>query len=390
MSNLNKLTKKLLKQGYSPTNYPPFVRPIHNYTTEEWFYRYGGFEYQPWFRSQMVFSTGCGLLCKGTRFQNGYSSSHGIDWRTENDNPIICCPYRTDHCKLRNPFLDHVRGGGLVKLSECDCHVVDEPYDYERSVDKVHDEEERIINRKYQEYEKRVQGHVCRWHMYYDYWNMQWNQIYDPVLCARMCQNVGGVCTLRDVPITAKRGNVFYDVKITSVRVDDTIFSGQEEIRINKGCQFFEHGTSLTICEEAIKHCVNEICSKEQRCYHVEKTLYNWEVEIFNIRVEYRESRDLIQDLADIREGIKIVHASDAAKTKKREKSARRIARREKSIQKLEKKIVETGLEPGSLDEIHARKWLEKERLNELQELHWQKREEEESMIQINIMDLSN
>ena len=106
--------------------------------------------------------------------------------------------------------------------------------------------------------------------------------------------------------------------------------------------------------------------------------------------MEYRESRDLIQDLADIREGIKIVHASDAAKTKKREKSARRIARREKSIQKLEKKIVETGLEPGSLDEIHARKWLEKERLNELQELHWQKREEEESMIQINIMDLSN
>lgn len=388
MFGLNELTKKLLAQGYSPTNYPPYVRPVRNYGNEEWFYKYGGFEYQPWYKNQMVFSTGCGLLCKGSHFLYGYSSSHGIDWMAENNNPLICCPYRTDHCKLRNSFLDYVSGGGLVKLSECDCHEVDEPYEYERSVDKVYDEEEKMINQKYQEYVERVHGHVCHWHMYYDYWKKQWNQIYDPVRCARLCQNIGGTCVLRDAPITPKKGNVFYDVRISFVRVDDSIFSGQEEIHIKKGCRFFDSGTSLTICEEVVKNCQKEIWDKEQCHYHVERTISHWEVEVFNIRAEYRESRDLIQDLADIRDGIKIVHASDTIKEKKGAKSAQRIIRREKRIQKLEKKIIEVGLEPGSLDDIHAQKWLTKERIEELQEFYLRRKAEEESRVQVDIMDL--
>ena len=370
--------------------YPSYVKRPCDYGTAEMFNLHGGFEYQPWYRNQLVFSTGCGLLCKGSDFSCGYCSSHGIDWKVENNNPVVGCPYRVDHCSLRNPLLDHAFGGGLGKLSQCDCHMVDLPYDYERSIDKACAMEAEVIQKKYKDFEARVHGHVCRWHMYYDDWTRTWSQQYDPLHCARVCLKIGETCDLRQVPISKKRGNVFYDVKITSVRRNNTIFDGQEEIKIKKGCRLFDTGKSMTICEEAVKRCQKEIYEQEQRRYMMQISIYGWKVEVMNIRAEQRESRDLMKDLADIRAGIEITHASDTLKAAKKAKSARRKKAREQRIAKLEQKIIETGIDHfpvNSIDYIHAHKWLGEERLAELEILHQQSEAEKEEIQQASLLD---
>ena len=105
----------------------------------------GGFQYENWYQNQKVYSTGCGLLCRGSDFSNGYMSYMGIDWKPENNNPVISCPYKKEQCTLRSPLLDHVEGGGICKISQCDCHEVDVPYEYEYSRDRVRDERHKRI-----------------------------------------------------------------------------------------------------------------------------------------------------------------------------------------------------------------------------------------------------
>ena len=54
---------------------------------------------------------------------------------------------------------------------------------------------------------------------------------------------------------------------------------------------------------------------------------FEFRYEVENIRIEARESRDLLQDLADIAAGIEVIHQSDlekAAKVKKREDREKR------------------------------------------------------------------
>ena len=99
--------------------------------------------------------------------------------------------------------------------------------------------------------------------------------------------------------------------------------------------------------------------------------VYGCKVEILNIRAERRESRDLLQDLHDIREGITIVHASDQEKRNKELKKQNRAKQKEKRERRLEQKIVQNGwdsLEPFSLDYHHALKWFGHGRAMELEE----------------------
>ena len=54
---------------------------------------------------------------------------------------------------------------------------------------------------------------------------------------------------------------------------------------------------------------------------------FEFRYDVENIRIEARESRDLMQDLADIEAGIEVVHQSDlekAAKVKKRKDREKR------------------------------------------------------------------
>ena len=392
-SNYNLLTQKLLAEGYDENNYPDYVRlpgscwgdnPLQNLND--------GFVYTTEHRNKMVFKTGCGLLVKGSYFRNGHMSYMGRKWIIENDCPTITCPYRKNTCDLRNPILGDAHGSGLCKMLFCDCHKTDAQYDYEKSFDKVSDDEKKEINQKYDAFVQSKKGHVCHWHANYNYWTGEWSQSYDPMTCARHCMNIGRDCELTGRPVSKKKGNVFYDVKVSHIRRDGTLFDGQEIVRINKGVRLFDTAKSITICEQAAKHCRRYIEERERNKRSAEITLFGWKVEVLNIRVEQRESRDLMQDLQDIRDGIEVTHDSDLKKSAKEDKKERMQKAQQKRIEKLEKKILEVGyhnLESHSLEKIHADKWLGYERINELEEMRDKKaKEEREKPVQLSLFDM--
>ncbi len=392
MEEYNILTQKLLAEGYTAENYPDYVRlPGSSWGSNPLQNLHGGFEYTRQYLNQMVFRTGCGLLLKGSRLGFGSMYYMGILWIPENNNPVVTCPYRKDSCDLRNPVLGGARGGGLCKILHCDCHQTRESYDYEKSYEKALDDERQEIQRRYEEFVKRKKGHVCRKHSYYDYWAKKWSLKYDPIKCVD-CPNITGVCDLTNQPISKKKGNVFYDVKISYIRNDGTLFDGEKVVKIKKGVRLFETRKSITICESAAKRCQKYILDRERGKIHREILCYGWEVEILNIRAEQREGRDLMQDLQDIQAGIEIVHASDLDRKKKEEKKKRRMQAMKKKIERLEKKLLDIGyynLEEYSLDKIHADKWLGEDRIMELESLRNQKqREKKEEPIQINLFDL--
>lgn len=390
MREYNLLTQRILAEGYTAENYPDYVRlPTSRWGKDPLQNLQDGFEYTPEYRKQMVFKTGCGLLVKGDHF-TGSMGYMGITWIPENDNPVICCPYRKDKCEKRDPILGGPTGGGPAKLFQCDCHQTSESYVYEKSIEKVRDDESREIKQKYDEFVKSKNGHVCHWHARYDYWTGEWSQNYDPMTCARMCMNAGKTCDLTHKLVSKKKGNVFYDVKMSYVRHDGTLFDGQEVVKINKGVRLFETAKSMTICG-AMAERKKEIQKKEEMNYYWEIRFRGWKVEVLNIRAEQRESRDLMQDLQDIQEGIQIIHASDVEKSVKAAKKEQRQQARQKKIQRLEKKILEAGyhnLPEYSLDRIHADKWLGEERIDELEYLRRQRlKEESEKPVQISLFD---
>lgn len=380
MKDYNLFTRRLFQQGYTYENYPPYASLPNPVGGRKVFDILGGFEYASWYRNQKVYSTGCGLLCRGSDFSNGYMSYGGIDWKPENNNPVGSCPYKKEHCVLRNPLLDEPAGGGLSRISLCDCHEVDLPYDYERSRDKAKDERHQRIRDKYEEFKKKNNGHVCYWQTVYNERTENWQQKYNPLVCARHCQNVGGICDLKHSPVSKKRGNVFYDVKITKIRRDGTLFDGEKEVSIRKGCRFLETGKSMTICENIARYRKKDIIRREQQKYHREILILGWKVEVCGIRAEHRESRDLLQDLRDIQDGITIVHASDQEKRDKETKRKERAERKKKRERKLAEKIIQEGwdsVEPCSLDYHHAIKWFGEEKIQDLEARHQQYLEEE-------------
>lgn len=379
----NLLTQRLLTEGYTVNNYPDHVQlPGSCFGPGELDNLCHGFTYTPQYLRWMVFKTGCGLLVKGSRFNTGNTFYMGILWSPENDNPVITCPYRKKACEHRNNVLGKPIGTDCYEMLQCDCHQTFELYNYENSIEKVRDDENKEMKRKYDEFSERAKGHVCHWNMNYNYQKGKWEQFYDPMNCARMCMNIGKICDLTHKPVDKKKGNVFYDVKVSFFRHDGTLFDGEEVVKITKGVRLFKKNTSLTICEQAAKRCVNDIVQKERNRYHSEILLSGYKVEVLNIRAEQRESRDLMQDLQDISEGIQIIHESDMKRQQEENKRERRKIAQEKKILKLEKKLLEVGyynLEEYSLDRLHADKWLGEERIDELEHMRRQKEKEKKN-----------
>lgn len=393
MEEYNLLTQRLLAEGYTAENYPDYVRipssrwdkndPLHNLND--------GFEYTMKYLGGMVFKTGCGLLVKGDSLRFGTMWTMGIAWIPENDDPTIICPYRKDSCDLRNQLLGGVHGGGLSKILFCDCHQTSEAYDYAKSKDKVAADYDAEKRRKYDEFCERKKWNVCHWHMIYNEWTGEWKQKYDPMTCARMCKNAGKDCDLTHKPVDKKKGNVFYDVRITWIRKDGTLFDGETVTEIIKGIRLPGKNVSLTICEQIANRCAKEILDREIQKRKTKVLLDGTKVEVLNIRAEQREGRDLMQDLQDIQDGIMVMHASDVEKREKEEKQEQRLRNKEKQVAKLEKKLLEVGydnLEKHSLDRIHADRWLGEERIEELEEMRRQKeKEKQEQPVQMSLFD---
>ncbi len=99
-----------------------------------------------------------------------------------------------------------------------------------------------------------------------------------------------------------------------------------------------------------------------------------------------------MQDLEDIRNGIQIIHASDAEKREAENKRERRKRSRESAVRRLEKRLMENGydsLEKFSADRRHADRWLGPKRIEELEKLRQLKeKEKKEQPVQLSLFDL--
>lgn len=330
---MNKLTEKLLLQGYTKEHHPDYVR---------WYENMHEFEYTPEYVRQMVLESPCGLLMKGTDF-NGYMSYMGIDWRLENNNSVHACPYKKVDCKLNHEYLRRATGH-KQNIVHCAFHFSDKPYNYEKSFEKAWDDFCTMQERKRKEFYGKLKWNPEARHCNCIRWDDEkrdWYAEYDPWDCAYGCY-VDDICVLTGRRLDGKRGNVFYDVKITRIRHDASLFDGEKMISITKGKKAFDNPKPLAICEAYAKSCKHWILDREKSRYHRE-LFFNpdTEIEVMNIRAEQRESRDLLQDLRDAQEGIEVVHASDLIKAKKQAKrdakEARRKAKEKKFIKNMRK-----------------------------------------------------
>lgn len=389
----NELTKQLLAAGYSVDNYPDYVQiddsrlpgndPLRNLS--------GGFEYKRWYRDELVYKTGCGKLVLG---KNVIEIGMGVDWSHENNNPVIRCPYDKAQCPDNDPRLHGERGGGLCIQCWCVCHRTEEAYDYENSIEKADNEREAEQERKYEEYSNAHNGRVCRNHMFYDERTREWSQHYSPRRCAHICYAQNSYCPILGRQLSKKRGNVYYDLKKSGVRHDGTLFDGETWTHITKNIRYFDKPVCMDICEAFIRVQGKEEILQQYSINHS----YEWfvdptlKVEILNVRAESKPSRDLMQDLEDLKAGIQISFDDEDSKKVAVAKKKKREAAKQKKIEKLEQKILEVGywnMEPYSLDRVHADKWLGSLRIDELEEIRRQRlKEEQNKPVQISLFDI--
>jgi hypothetical protein len=338
----NDLTWKLLGEGYTPENHPDYVKWV-NYMYE--------FEYAPEHVRKMVLESPCGLLMKGTEF-NGYMSYMGIDWRLENDNSVHACPYKKVNCELNHEYLR--KGfGPKHNIVNCAFHMTDKPYNYENSCEKICDEFHAM-----QEYKRKEFYNSLKWNPEARYcpcinWDddkQDWKAKYDPWHCISGCYN--DICVLTGKRLDGKQANIYYDVKTTTEYRKGFII--EPIIKIKKGVKLFDSTKSVPILEAYIKAYPDAPYEREKgKGEHSQKLFFakyhgrKYDLEILNVRIELRETRDLLQDLQDAQEGIEVIHESDFIKEKKQAKREAKIARQKakerKSIVRM-KKLVESDI----------------------------------------------
>lgn len=376
----NELTKRLLAEGYTEENYPkdkvkipcggqlPGGGLLNNL--------YGGFEYIRNYACSMVYKTGCGMFVLGKHVIDDMGFM-GVQWCHENDNPVVRCPFDRDRCHENDRRLHGMMGGGLCIQCWCVCHRTDDVYDYDRSFEKEEKKRQEEKERKYQEYSSAHNGRVCRNHMHFNERDRTWTLIYEPRRCASLCYSSNGYCQILGKELSKKKGNVYYDLKKSRIRHDGTLFDGEKDVCMEKGIRYFKRPVSIDICEAFIRIQKDQIV-RDYEINHSFEMLSDKSLtyEVLNIRAEARPSRDLMQDLQDIKDGITIVHASDQGKKQKEIKKQRRQQAKETGIKRLEKKILEVGyhgLKECGLDRIHADKWLGEGRIAELEKMRKEK-----------------
>ena len=360
MKELNELTRRLLAEGWSPEDTPPGTHPYKDY--------YGGWTYTGDAIRAMVWETPCGLLAGGSHFLNGYMSYNGIDWRPENGNPVITCPvFPSEPCPLRDPCLNRERYDlhSDDVIYQCSCHQTDRPYTYAGSVDEAHDRVWKEADELWEGFKAQHKGRVCRHQSHYGRTTKTWQAFYDPTDCARMG------CTYCDVlakETDQHKGNVFYDIRKSWTLKGEGLFPDQPRTVIEKGIKLLKRKASMTICEAIVKYGRHTIEDRVRLNHHHElffdKTL---KIEVINLRAAKVNTRDIKQDLQDIANGIEVIHTIDSEKAAKEQKRARRKAAKEQRIRKVEKMILTQGWE--ELDDIwkhRATKLLDEDRISEL------------------------
>lgn len=381
----NKLTMELLEQGFTADNHPNYVviKEYHRKKDREPLENLdGGFVYTRKKINEMSFQTECGLFVKETDRVLTEVSYEGENYTFENNNALVHCPKKSECNKA---CLNKVEMAGAIL---CPCHKTDEGYDYERSVAKYDAEKEKIKKQKYQEYELKHQGRACEQSMQYSYEREEWILAYNLRNCSNCNKNY---CPILNKEFSGKKGNVYYDVKSTHIIHDGSILDGTKDVRIRKGLRCFKEPQKIELCEVFVKlhkDTVRDIYlnSSCMSMFYFRNPYDSFE--ICNVRTQTKESRNLLQDLEDIKNGAVVTHTSDTVKAEKEEKKRRHEEAKKKKIEALEKKIIKEGHDriqresPILIRKIDA--LITKRRQMELEEMHHRKKP-----VQLSIFDLS-
>jgi len=341
---LNKLTERLMAEGWTQEQTPPGCRPWNKWEGG-WTYEYGS-------RLNVVFETPCGLLLeRGEVSHSGYMSYMGVDWMEENDNPTIICPYyaRTGPCAWNHPLLEGsaIAGCHDEHLHFCAVHETDKPFDYERSVRRVQDLAKTEENRLWQEFSDRHQGRVCRHHCRYNRNTKTWRANYVPEQCA---QYGCSYCVVLQKEIDRiSKGNVFYDRRETCTVGAAGMFPEQEVVRVTKGIKLLDKSIPLQLCEAIVKYGLGDVKSRLLLNWHWDLFMNpGLKIEFINFRAEKKVGRDLLQDLEDVKNGIAVHHAADIDRETKERKRRRREEARQRKMAAMEKKILSRGMDAFS------------------------------------------
>ncbi len=364
MSEINKISQKLLAEGWTKDQTPPGMKP--------WDKFYGGWTYAPESRRGVVFETPCGLLYQ--RNEVSYSGTMyfmGIDWTEENDCITVLCPYydRNEHCDKNHPLLEDRPIGGChyEHLTYCAIHETEKAWDYERSAKKVKDENDHLEEERWLAFAKSRHGRVCEQQCRYNRNTGEWKMRYDPMQCpAYKCS----YCSILGKPLEAKRGNVFYDLKVSWTVPGMGLYQDEKKTSITKGIKLLDRPCSMTICEAIAKVSKEDIQSHETMRHHTDLFLHRLDsVEVFNIRAEVKAGRDLHQDLKDFADGIEIHHAADDLAAAAQVKRKHRDELKRQNQAKAEKMILRDGYRNlSTFDRRRVKKYLAPEEIQRIEQ----------------------
>ena len=336
----NNLTWELFKQGYTKDNHPDYVM---------WDETHFEFEYTREFIYNSVWEAPCSVIRKGEA-TGGYLCYGGIYWRIENNNYNFPCPYRKKECEFFHTLLKDVS-----MVGKCAWHLSDKQYDYNNSAEKIEDEREELI-RKNLDKKFGTNGMIscacC--HVNQDTCEPYFK--YNPFDCMHYtkngCRNEICWCTGKKRDLTL--ANIYYDVKTTEEFRHGFIV--EPDVKVIKGKKLFDTKKAMTDLEMYLKMYPDAVYEKEKSRHHsklffAEYHGKKFELKVLNICIEKRESRDLLQDLEDIKEGIEVIHESDRIKKNKESKKERRQKYQEDKLKRAKKKqfkkyeeIIKTGL----------------------------------------------
>jgi hypothetical protein len=362
---MNDLTKRLFAEGYTPDNHPDYVR---------WDSGSKEFSYTHQHKTRMVWQAPCGAFKKGGN-ENGWGSYSGVDYRTENNNPRFGCPYPKRPCEHRD---DERFWAG----ENCVFYESAEPYDYENSLEKADDEDDKAQSAAWEKLRSEIPG--VSWCA-----NVRWNRL-EKTLCKQFfvenCVSycVNSVCAITRQPLDHTQVYIEYDVLRTWRTRRGLIEETRREV--TKGLRVFRNSCGKTIAELWIKkYQQGEIIlrpklNREERQYiaHAKRQRehpeifggapfypgydeYEFSATVQNVRTKPKgkNARDLARDLADVAEGITVVHESDRAKAAAQAKRERKETRLQQRLRRLERLILEKGFDGlADIDQHRAQKKL--------------------------------
>lgn len=345
---MNDLTARLLAEGYDQHRHPDYVM----------WESVGKFSYTYDFLKGSNWQTGCGLYLKFEIDACGSTGYNGVLYCPENNNHLIRCktPAKEADCPhaIRFPF-------GYF----CPIHLADR-YDYQNSIERLKKEYDRIERQSLEEMEQKYPGFrgcACR-----DFDRITHKVIvnYNPANCLA---NGPHGCLENTCYITGKSrdvslANIYYDLRITYDRQKG--FLAWTDTQIIKGIRYLSGRRTVTALEEWLRVYPDGIEDKERgnRHHQLYFSYGAMKIKVENIRIEKRVVRDLAQDIQDAREGILVIHDSEAQKKRKdlsRQRRQDRLdAERKRDHNRRIKELVRILDQPGdSPDKADAWKQLQ-------------------------------